>query len=140
MFTGAYLRLDTLERKETNKERRATNVLTLAERHRVLWAEARQRPELIRIFSREADLSAQPVTIMEEEFLRAVFVHYEVGWYVAPGISPNEVKAQQEDIRDFFPRPVPWAVWQKTSQLHSPAFIRFVERALERHGRFRADG
>ena len=123
-FTAAYFRQDS-------KARHVSNILALSERHRSLWNEAHQRPELTRIFCAGSDLATEPVTVAEEEFLNLVFVHYEVGWRMAGSIDPNEEKAQTADIRDFFSLPLPRAVWEKTKQFRNPRFVRFVEKAMK---------
>ena len=72
-FTATAIRRDTAAR-------RASDLLSLSERHQELWSELYRRPELSRIRRKEVDLLAEPVTAAETEFLRLVFVHFHVGW------------------------------------------------------------
>src|SRR5438552_15988241 len=75
-FTAASIRRDTAAR-------RASDLLSLSERHQELWSELYRRPELRRIRSKEVDLVAEPVTGAEDAFLKLVFVHFYVGWLLA---------------------------------------------------------
>jgi hypothetical protein len=130
-FTAAYFRQDS-------RTRHLSNILALSERHRVLWSEGHQRPELSRIFCANVDLRTTPVSVAEEEFLNLVFVHFEVGWRLARSIDANEVKTQRADVRGFFSLPLPHAVWEKTKGTRNPRFVRFIERALGKSPRVTA--
>lgn len=114
---------------------RSTNLLTLAEQHRALWRDALERPGLRRVFLEKVE-RVEPVTIEEEEFLNLVIVHFETGWQMAaPGtILTKEILAR--DVRGFFSKPIPNAVWEKTKGTRNPQFVAFIDRALEAAGRF----
>jgi hypothetical protein len=118
--------------RQVAKAQETRNLLAFAERHRALWAEA-YRPELNRIFSYEADVLAKPVSIIEEEFLNVIFVHFEMGWRLAKSSDHSDLKPLALDIRDFFSRPLPNAVWEKTKKYRNPKFVRFAEKALSDH-------
>lgn len=127
-FTGAYFRQDS-------KSRQFSNLLAIDERHRVLWGEARQREDLKRVFSADADVVAEPITLSEEEFLRSVIVHFETGWRLEKIMNRGELEALAKDTADFFSLPLPKAVWGKTRHVRNSQFVKFVERALEGRGR-----
>jgi len=116
--------------RQVAKAQEAQNLQAFAERHRSLWTEAHQRPELSRIFSYEADLLAAPVSIIEEEFLNVIFVHFEMGWRQAKSADQDALKPLASDVRDFFSRPLPSAVWEKTKEDRNSKFVRFVKKAL----------
>jgi hypothetical protein len=122
-FTGASLHHDS-------ETRQVANLLTMSERHRILWDEAYQRPELARVFKEDAILSAPP-TLAEREFLNLVIVHFETGWRVANATDKEELRTLARDAGEFFSLPLPRAVWDKTKAFRNPKFVRFVERALE---------
>src|SRR5258706_16204147 len=73
LFTATAIRRDTAAR-------RASDLLSLSERHQELWSELYRRPELHRIRRKEVDLVAEPVTSMEEEVFKLVFFHFHLGW------------------------------------------------------------
>lgn len=123
IFTSATIR-------EDHKTRQFANILALAERHRELWKEAVDRPDLSRVFDPKANLSVG-ATMPEEEFLNLVFIHFELGWRLARSIGADEVRAQWHDIRKFFSLPLPFSVWEHTKSSRNQGFVRFVESALE---------
>jgi hypothetical protein len=127
-FTGAYFRQDS-------KSRNFSNLLAIDERHRALWTEARQRQDLKRVFSRDADVLSLPISFAEEEFLKSVFVHFETGWRIECLMNRGELKTLSLDVAAFFSLPLPRAIWEKTKQYRNPKFVKFVMRALEGCGR-----
>jgi hypothetical protein len=108
-----------------------SNILALVERHRVLWSEAHQRQDLKRIFSKDADVLAEPATTAEAEFLDLVIIHFETGWRLEKNMGRGELKALSWDAGEFFSLPLPHAVWEKTKKIRNPRFVRFVERAMK---------
>jgi hypothetical protein len=116
--------------RQVAKAKQTENLLAFTERHRSLWSETYQRPELSRIFCSEVDALAKPASIAEEEFLNVVFIHYEMGWRLAKSADRSDLKPLAIDARHFFALPLPRAVWEKTRQFRNPKFVRFVERAL----------
>lgn len=123
LLTTAALRRETRARK-------LGYFLSLAQQHRELWSEAHRRPELTRIFQREADLVANPVSVVEEEFLNLVIVHFHTGWLFAKDTAFLEHEAIATDARTFFSLPLPQAVWNSTRAAREPKFIRFMEEAF----------
>ncbi len=124
LFTAISIRRDTASR-------RAGDLLILSERHQELWAELYRRPELSRIRSKEVDLLANPVTTLEVEFLRAVFVHFFTGYLLARNGSLLQMKVFQADAQNFFSLPIPKAVWRDNRDGRDPEFVSFVEACLE---------
>ena len=121
--------------REDCKSRQVGNLLALDERHRALWGEAQQREDLKRILSDHADILAKPPTPEEEVFLRRVILQFETGWRLEKIMNRGELDTLALDASDFFRRPLPKAVWEKTKQFRNPRFARFVDRALDRRGR-----
>lgn len=113
------------------KTREIENHLTIAEQHRNLWNEARQRKDLDRIFQTDADVIKIRITVAESEFLNLVVGHFQAGWILSENgaaITLNEMRA---DVRDFFTLPLPRAVWERTKGMRNRRFVKFVERALQ---------
>jgi len=119
----------------SNREARAReieNLLVIAEHHRELWTSAYQQPQLERIFKTNADVTAKPVQVAEEEFLNLVIVQYQITWCIAKAggiVTLNELAA---DARGFFSLPLPHVVWNKTKRFRNQRFVRFVDGALKR--------
>ena len=123
-FTGATIRQEA-------RARETKNLLAFAERHRSLWGDIAQRPELHRIIARCVDLSATPITTAEEIALNLVLVHFELGWRMARNADRSDLKPLAKDIRNFFALPLPHAIWIATKNCHNQRFVCFVEKAMK---------
>ena len=120
LFTAISIRRDTAGR-------RASDLLSLSERHQELWAELYRRPELTRIRNREVDLIAAPLTSAEQDFLRLVLVHFYTGFLLARKGALLQMRALKADVRTFFSLPLPRAVWKDARNEMDPKFVDFVE-------------
>jgi hypothetical protein len=113
------------------KTRNVENLLVISEHHRELWAGARQRVELERIFQDDAKGLDAPVTVAEEEFLNLVMAHFQTSWRIAKAGGIITLGELADDVRGFFSLPLPRAVWEKTKGYRNRMFVQFVEHALE---------
>jgi hypothetical protein len=123
-FTAASFRADA-------KNRLITNLLALDERHRALWGEVKQRPELKRILSENVDLVAQPLTPDEDVSMWQIIQQFETGWRVEKILNRGELKILARDIGEVLSLPLPCAVWNKERQFRNPRFVRFVELSMK---------
>ena len=112
------------------KSRQTGNILALTELHRDLWAEVHRRPDLQRVVADNADLVNRPISLAEEEFLNLVLVHFYTGWQLAKQNTGVSLEVLRKDVRSFFSRPIPRAVWENTKTERDTAFVRFVETSL----------
>lgn len=103
----------------------------LAEKHRSVWEKIMDKPELHRIFSKEADLSKLPVTPVEKMALDIILVHYETGWEAAKFLDRGRLLPLANDISRFFRLPLVHEAWEKNKGSHDKRFVRFVTRAIE---------
>jgi hypothetical protein len=117
------------------RAREIENLLTIAVNHRELWSGVSHRRELDRIFRTDVDVLTAPASVAEEEFLNLVMVHYLTTWRLANLGGIISHKELAGDVHDFFSRPLPRAVWEKTKKARNSKFVRFVDRALETDGR-----
>ena len=130
--------LTALGLRHQAKAKEIENIQALARDHRDLWKDASRRPELRRILRLDVDLVREPMTVAEEEFLNLTIIHFETGWQMAMAGTVLKKTTLEADAGRFFSRPLPNEVWRKTKDCHDPAFVRFVDRALDRHERLRA--
>ena len=128
LFTSASFRADA-------KNRQITNLLALDERHRALWGEVKQRPELKRILSENVDFLAEPLTAEEDVSMWQIIQQFETGWRVEKIMNRGELESLARDAGEFFTLPLPRAVWEKEKKFRNQRFVRFVKRAIERSGR-----
>jgi len=117
------------------REREEKNSATLKDQHARLWSQVTERDDLKRILSPNVDLKAAPVTLVEQEFLNLVFVHFEEGWKLAKQGSVNSLETLALDQGNFTSLPIPYAVWEHTKSVRNPEFVCFVEQAVERSRR-----
>ena len=112
------------------RSRRTGNILTLTQLHRDLWNEVHRRADLQRVVQEQADLVGHPITAAEEEFMNLVIVHFQTGWQMAVQRSGISIEVLRKDVRSFFVRPVPRAVWEKTKGERDARFVGFIEGCL----------
>lgn len=122
-YTSASYRADA-------RERRISNLMTLAGSHRDLWMQVAEKPELQRILKKDADLRKKPVTIAEQRFVHLIITHLAVTHAamkakVLPGITGLE-----KDVRSFFSLPIPSDVWKWSREYQEPDFVAFIEDCL----------
>jgi hypothetical protein len=128
LFTSASFRADA-------KNRLIKNLLALDERHRALWSEVKQRPELKRILSKNVDLLASPLTAEEDVSMWQIIQQFETGWRVEKILKRGELNLLARDVAEFFSLPIPRAVWERDKRCRSPRFVRFVEQALRKRNK-----
>lgn len=123
LFTAVTLRHDL-------RARRNHEHLLLATQHRKLWGELHRRPRLARILERERDLTAEPLTVEEEQFLMLAIVHFQNGWLLSGEGSLISRAALALDAGDFFRRPAPNRVWSSVRGIQDSRFVGFIETAI----------
>ena len=116
-------------RAET-RERKIQNLLALNGAHRELWSSFIDRPELHRIHAAGIDLDQAPVTEAERRFVHLLILHLRVAFKVRRVGMEFGDDALAADIRQFFARPIPRAVWKRSREFQDAEFVAFVESAL----------
>ena len=117
-----------------SKAREVENLLTISEHHRELWGEITQNRELDRIFESGADVLASPPTVLEEESLNQIFMHFQSTWRIAKVGGLITLKELGADVRGFFNLPLPRAVWEKTKTTRNQRFVKFVDCQIRSGG------
>jgi hypothetical protein len=123
LFTGSSLRSET-------KARRIGNLLNLTESHRELWTTMFDHPELSRVLDAAADLSKQPITPVESIYVGLAIQHLGSAYQAMKGGIVIRQDGLCDDIKSFFTRPIPKAVWKKSKKLQNKDFVRFVQSSL----------
>ena len=120
VFTFLAFRIDT-------KTRRVSNLIEITKAHREIWSELYRRPELARISQAEVDLKKSPIQPEEELFISLLILHLNCAYQAMRNHLYNEPEGMREDVRHFFSRPMPNAVWQKMKPFQDKKFVGFVE-------------
>ncbi|HEU6448917.1 MAG TPA: hypothetical protein VFV23_10820 [Verrucomicrobiae bacterium] len=116
--------------REETKGRRVANRIALTTNHRELWSECFRHPQLLRILNPSVDISKEPVTLEEEIFIGAVIQQLSTTYEAMKNgltINPEGVR---QDIKSFFPLPIPRAVWAEVKKLQNNDFAEFVDSSL----------
>ena len=114
------------------RSRRIGNIISLTQLHRDLWSEVHKREDLQRVIQESVDLIARPITPAEEEFMNLVLIHFYTGWQMAQLNAGVSLRLLEKDVKSFFSRPIPKAVWEKTRRERDQHFVRFVEKCLRK--------
>ncbi|SDS02477.1 hypothetical protein [Opitutus sp. GAS368] len=119
-FTCITLRRDA-------RSRRVGNLFQLTAHHHDVWAELFKQPELRRVLSARADLDREPVTDNEALFVGFLILHLSTAHQAIKQGLMDPLDGLGADIRTFFARPVPRAVWQNLRQFQDAGFVAYVE-------------
>ncbi len=117
------IRADALERK-------VSNLFAVTAAHRELWTHFYQQPALHRILDSNPDLRAHPPTLPERRFVHELILHLRTSFRASGAGMEFDDEAVAADIRQFFARPIPRAVWEESKQFQSADFVAFVEAAI----------
>lgn len=136
IIVGLYTSTQALQ--ANTKERKIQNLLALTAAHRELWTRFEQEPNLHRIRETRLDLTKHPVTHQEQRFVHLLILHLRASFKArSAGMQFND-DALKADIRQFFNRPIPSAVWEKSRVFQDRDFVRFVENARASAGEVQA--
>lgn len=113
------------------KERKIGNLFALTKAHREIWSRLYDREELGRVLAPVVNLSREPATPEEELFVHTLILHLRTAFKARDLGMQFDDDAVEADIRQFFSRPIPRAVWEQTKVFQDREFIEFVDRALE---------
>lgn len=116
------------------KERKIANLFTLTNAHRELWSRLYDKKELSRVLSPSANLRSEPITIEEELFVHTLILHLRSAFKAREFGMQFDDDAVAADIRQFFNRPIPKEVWERSRVFQDAAFVNFVERCIEPQG------
>lgn len=123
-FTAAYtIRTNT-------KERKIGNLFALTTAHREIWSRLYERNELSRVLSEAVNLRREPITSEEELFVHTLILHLRAAFKARDLGMQFDDDAVAADIRQFFNRPIPRTVWERSKVFQDRKFVEFVERSI----------
>ena len=124
-FTAAYtIRTNTRERK-------IGNLFALTTAHREIWSRLHEQKELARVLSPSVNLGSEPVALDEELFVHVLILHVRTAFKARELGMQFDDDAVAADIRQFFNRPIPYAVWERSKVFQDREFVDFVDRCIE---------
>ena len=125
IFTAAYtIRTNTRERK-------IGNLFALTTAHREIWSRLHEQKELSRVLSPSVNLRSEPVTLEEELFVHTLILHVRTAFKARELGMQFDDDAVAADIRQFFNRPIPHTVWERSKVFQDREFVEFVESCIK---------
>ena len=113
------------------KERKIGNLFALTTAHREIWSRLHEQKELSRVLSPSVNLRMEPVTLEEELFVHTLILHVRTAFKARELGMQFDDDAVAADIRQFFNRPIPRTVWERSKVFQDRKFVEFVERCIE---------
>lgn len=124
-FTAAYtMRTNT-------KERKIGNLFALTTAHREIWSRLHEQKELSRVLSPSVNLRNEPVTLEEELFIHTLILHVRTAFKARELGMQFDDDAVAADIRQFFNRPIPHTVWERSKVFQDREFVDFVDWCID---------
>lgn len=117
--------------REETKERKIHNLFTLTDAHREIWSKLYEHPELSRVLAERVDFKIEPLTRDEELFIHTLILHLRAGFKARKLGMQFDDDVVNADIRQFFARPIPAAVWDRSKVFQDKDFVAFVDSCLD---------
>lgn len=115
--------------REDIKSRRISNLLALIHNHQKLWTLPIKFPELKRVMQPNLDLTTQPITPDEANFVNMAIQHLSGGFQAMQSGLVIEQEGLRADVSAFFALPIPKVLWERVKRFQNEDFIRFVEES-----------
>lgn len=116
--------------REDTKERRIENLFSLTNAHREIWYKLYEREELARVLAPKVNLEFDPISHEEELFIHTLILHLRAAFKARDLGMQFDDDAVSADIRQFFTRTIPRAVWEQSKRFQDPEFVAFVDGCL----------
>jgi hypothetical protein len=129
IVVGLYATTHTI--RADTKERKIQNLFTLTSAHRDLWTHFLDRPEVQRIYSCDVDLENAPPTMAERRFVGLMILHVRTAFKARKAGMEFGDDAIEADLRQFFSRPIPHAIWDSLKEFQDADFVAFLDHILE---------
>ena len=112
------------------KERKIGNLFALTTAHREIWSRLHEQKELSRVLSPSVNLRIEPVTLEEELFVHTLILHVRTAFKARELGMQFDDDAVAADLRQFFNRPIPHTVWERSKVFQDRKFVEFVEHSI----------
>jgi hypothetical protein len=109
------------------KTQRIANLITITTNHREIWMYFSSHPKLARVLDSSADVTREPITAAEAEFVNFVILHLSSAYYAMKDGTFIKLEGLRSDVCMFFSLPLTRAVWEKSKILQNDDFVKFVE-------------
>ena len=123
LFTAFNIRADSRERK-------IQSLFTLTAAHREIWSKLYEHPELSRVLLPEVE--TEPLVISDDErlFVHLLILHLAASYRARKLGLYFQEEGLRADIKQFFSRPIPKLVWDKSRLYQERDFVAFVDSCI----------
>lgn len=128
LLVGLFATIHTIS--ADTRERKIENLFAITAAHRELWIHFSKMPALHRILDDRIDLNVHPPTISEVRFIHELILHLRTSFRAKEAGMEFDDEAVASDIRQFFSKPIPQFVWERSKEFQGRDFIEFVEYSL----------
>lgn len=121
IFTGISFRANTRATKISNQ-------FLITQFHRDIWSMTFDKPELRRILKDDPD--KKKVSKEERLFVQFLIFHLQLSYEAIKAnaiINPEKI---DDDIKNFFSKPIPSQVWNDIKHLQNKSFVEYVEQRI----------
>lgn len=123
VFTGKSL-------QQAFKAQQLSNLFSLTSFHREIWSLTFTRPELRRVLKTDVDLTKEPITDDERQFIKLLILHLSCTYEGARRNSIVPIENIKSDVEDFFSKPLPIKVWEEIKVYQNKKFLEFVDHTI----------
>jgi len=128
LLLGFYLAYITY--KDDKHSQQLNHLLSLNRNHQKIWNEVAQNTKLLKSLNRKPT-KKKPITTDEYYFVRQLVFHLYTT-YSAIQLGQMEFnKGIENDIRDYFSRPIPRQIWKELRDYQDDEFVVFIESVLK---------
>lgn len=117
--------------QEDAQSRRFQNLVQITSRYQDVWAQINAHPDLARIKEGSVDLGRNPITVIEDHFVRSLISNFHLAFHAPNGgafLAWDDLRA---DAAEFFNLPIPHETWLRVRQYYPADFAAFVDSAIE---------
>jgi hypothetical protein len=113
--------------RRDERSRRVGNLFQLTGQHHDVWSQLFTKPELKRLLRADVDITQHPATAEEMLFITFLVLNLNSAHYAIKNRLIDSPRRLGTDIRTFFARPIPRAVWTDIRHFQDDDFVAFVE-------------
>lgn len=117
--------------RKDERARRIGNLMSVADKHRRIWREFNEQPQISRVLRQDVNLNEQPISGEEWVFVKMLILHLDTVRRTMMAGMFVKIEGLRQDVRELFSLPIPKSVWDKIKPFQDADFVAFVENCLQ---------
>lgn len=131
IFIVAGFAITALSFRSDIRSRKVSVLLRLIENYRDTWHGFMAKPELSRVLEDEVDLKKAPIKDDERCLATAQLIIHLSSVFVAQKMRQiPPIEGMERDVRSFFSKPIPEAIWKEIRDFQNADFVAYVEKVV----------